>query len=87
MTYKTWAVNYSFIYVGERYNGAVNNIERNRIEPWYTHDASLQKTFRYRDYTLKLSAEANNLLNQYYDVVLNYPMPGRNFRFILTLSF
>ncbi len=87
LTYKTWAVNYSFIYVGERYNGAVNNIERNRIEPWYTHDASLQKTFRYRDYTLKLSAEANNLLNQYYDVVLNYPMPGRNFRFILTLSF
>ena len=87
LTYKTWAVNYSFIYVGERYNGAVNNIERNRIEPWYTHDASLQKTFHYRDYTLKLSAEANNLLNQYYDVVLNYPMPGRNFRFILTLSF
>lgn len=84
--FRSWALNYSFIYVGERYDGAVNNIERNRVEPWYTHDASLQKTFRIRRLGVRLSAEANNLLNQYYDVVSNYPMPGRNFRFVLTLN-
>ena len=85
--YGTWTLNYSFIYVGERYNGAVNNIPRNYVEPWYTHDFSLQKEFRIRSrYLLKTSVEMNNALNQYYDVVLNYPMPGRNFRFIVSLS-
>lgn len=85
--YGSWAVNYSFIYVGERYNGAVNNIPRNHIQPWYTHDLSLQKEFVIaRKYTLKASIEVNNLLNQYYDVVLNYPMPGRNCRFIISMS-
>lgn len=85
--YHTWTLNYSFIYVGDRYNGAVNNIPRNYVEPWYTHDLSLQKEFRIRGrYLLKASVEVNNALNQYYDVVLNYPMPGRNFRFIVSLS-
>lgn len=85
--YGTWALNYSFIYVGERYNGAVNNIPRNYVEPWYTHDFSLQKEFRICSrYLLKASVEMNNALNQNYDVVLNYPMPGRNFRFVIGFS-
>ena len=85
--YRSWALNYSFIYVGERYNGAVNNIPRNQVQPWYTHDFSLQKEFVFAgQYRLKASVELNNALNQYYDVVLNYPMPGRNFRFTLSLS-
>lgn len=82
--YRSWALNYSFIYVGKRYDGAVNNIAYNQVQPWYTHDASLQKTFQLGSSLLKLSVEANNILNQYYDVVLNYPMPGRNFRFVLS---
>lgn len=82
--YRSWAMNYSFIYVGERYDGAVNNIAYNRVQPWYTHDASLQKAFRWGSSLLKLSVEANNIWNQYYDVVLNYPMPGRNFRLVLS---
>lgn len=84
--YQSWALNYSFIYVGERYDGAVNNIARNHVEPWYTHDFSVQKTVKLGKYSFKASVEANNILNQYYDVVLNYPMPGRNFRFVLTLN-
>lgn len=85
-SYNTWNFNYSFIYVGERYNGAVNNIPRNRIEPWYTHDLSVQKELSYKGYKLKASVEMNNVFNQYYDVVLNYPMPGRNFRFVLSVE-
>lgn len=85
--YDSWTLNYSFIYVGERYNGAVNNISRNYVEPWYTHDFFLQREFRIRSrYLLKASVEMNNALNQHYDVVLNYPMPGRNFRFIVSLN-
>jgi hypothetical protein len=32
------------------------------------------------------SAEVNNVLSQYYDVVLNYPMPGRNYKLILKME-
>lgn len=86
VSYSTWSLNYSFIYVGERYDGAVNNIARNHVEPWYTHDLSLQKSFTMKMLDIRASIEVNNVLNQYYDVVLNYPMPGRNFRFVLTCN-
>lgn len=85
LDYKAWSLNYSFIYVGKRYNGNKNNIKRNEVQPWYTHDLSLNRSIHWQKQQLKASLEINNLLNQYYDVVTNFPMPGRNFRF--TLSF
>ena len=83
--YNTWNFNYSFIYVGERYDVNQNNIRFNHIQPWYTHDLSIQKEININGYKLKGSVEMNNILNQYYDVVLNYPMPGRNFKFVISL--
>ena len=35
---------------------------------------------------MRLTAEVNNLLNQQYDVIRNYPMPGRNYKFILKID-
>ncbi len=85
LMWKTWDLNYSFIYVGERYHNS-SNIPANCEQPWYTHDLTLGKIFRLKKINGKLSAEVNNLLNQYYDVVLNYPMPGRNFKLILKIE-
>lgn len=87
LTWREWGVNYSYIYVGERYDGAVNNIARNHVEPWYTHDLSLDYTLRYKKYSTRFSAEVNNVLDQHYDVVLNYPMPGRNYKFSVTVQY
>ncbi|MDR2813141.1 MAG: TonB-dependent receptor [Prevotellaceae bacterium] len=84
-TWRTWDVNYSFIYVGERYHIS-ENIFTNYEQPWYTHDLTLGKTFSLKAVKCKISAEVNNLLNQYYDVVLNYPMPGRNYKVILRVE-
>lgn len=84
--YQGWAVNYSFVYVGERYNGGVNNIPKNLVQPWYTHDISFQKEVMYKTYRIKGSVEVNNALNQHYEVIYNYPMPGRNFRFIISIE-
>ena len=84
MDYRHTGLNYSFIYTGERYNQAANNIY-NHVQPWYTHDLSVFYKTSLKDNELKLSAEINNLLNQYYDVIANFPMPGRNYR--LTLSY
>lgn len=84
--YKDWSFNYSFMYVGERYDGQQNNIKYNYIQPWYTHDLSIQKKMNWKNHQFKASFEVNNIFNQYYDVVLNYPMPGRNFKLILSFT-
>ncbi|MDR3326672.1 MAG: TonB-dependent receptor [Prevotellaceae bacterium] len=90
MIWKSWDLNYSFIYVGERYHNSAN-IRENYEQPWYTHDLTFGKTFKWRtskgiNPLIKLSAEVNNILNQQYDVVLNYPMPGRNYKLILKIE-
>ena len=84
--YKTWDLNYSFIYTGERYDSSAN-IAANYIQPWYTHDLSLSKAFQWSKAGLKLTAEVNNLFNQQYEVVRCYPMPGINFRAIAQVTF
>ena len=83
LDWRSWNLNYSFIYVGERYHNSSNIIE-NHEQPWYTHDLTLSKVFKIRKIgNLRIAAEVNNLLNQQYDVVYNYPMPGRNYKLIL----
>lgn len=85
-SYKTWNFNYSFIYVGERYNVHQDNIKINRLNPWFTNDLRIHKEFRLNQNLFKVSFELNNILNQQYDVVLNYPMPGRQFKLILSAN-
>ncbi|MDR3245279.1 MAG: TonB-dependent receptor [Prevotellaceae bacterium] len=85
LQWKSWDMNYSFIYVGERYHHS-SNIRENHEQPWYTHDLTLGKAWTCRAMKYKLSAEVNNLFNQQYDVVLNYPMPGRNYKLIFKME-
>ncbi|WP_312766143.1 TonB-dependent receptor domain-containing protein [Epilithonimonas sp.] len=84
--YKDWSFNYSFIYVGERYDVNQDNIAYNYIQPWYTHDLSIQKKFKMNNHQFKATLEMNNIFNQFYEVVLSYPMPGRNFKLILSFT-
>ncbi len=83
--WRGWSLNYSWIYVGERYNQQ-ENIRYNYTQPWYTSDVSLSKDFRFGKVCLRGLVEVNNLLSQDYDVILNYPMPKRNYRFTLTVE-
>ena len=76
--YKGWDLNYSFIYAGERYNQQ-ENIKYNYMQPWYTSDVSLSRQFKVNSFKLKVMLEVNNLFSQDYDVILNYPMPKRNY--------
>ena len=86
LSWRTWEANYSFIYTGERYSSRAN-IPANYVLPWYTSDLSLSKLLRTRPGDLKLTLEVNNLLNQQYEVVICYPMPGINFKAIVQYTF
>ncbi|GAB6122092.1 TonB-dependent receptor [Dysgonomonas termitidis] len=85
MTHKSWQLNYSFIYVGERYENSVN-IQEFYQQPWYTHDMAIIKNFKMNNINMRIAGEINNLFGQDYEVVLNYPMPKRNYRILLTIE-
>ncbi|MEE0978284.1 MAG: TonB-dependent receptor [Muribaculaceae bacterium] len=84
-TWRRLGLNYSFIYVGERYNQQ-ENIRYNYTQPWYTSDLSVSYDLRMAAVNTRILAEVNNLFSQDYDVIINYPMPKRNFRISLTVE-
>lgn len=83
IAWRNFGLNYSWIYVGERYNQQ-ENIIYNYTQPWYTSDLSLSYDFRIRKVGMRALAEINNVFGQDYEVIINYPMPKTNFRFTLT---
>ena len=77
-TWRGLSLNYSFIYSGERWNEQ-ENIIANHMEPWYTHDVTIQYEIKGKNQSrYRVSLDVNNLFDQKYDVIQNYPMPGRN---------
>ncbi len=86
LDYKSLIFNYAYIYTGERYSQKTN-IPANYVKPWYTHDITFGTFFNVQKTKLALTAEVNNVFNQYYAVILNYPMPGRNYRLTLNVNF
>jgi len=84
--YKNFGFHYSYIYTGERYSQKAN-IPVNYVKPWYTHDFAMHYSIERNKIVYSIATEINNVFNQYYDVVLNYPMPGRNFRVTLITKF
>lgn len=81
LSWRQLTLNYSFVYVGERYHNS-SNIRENYEQPWYTHDMSASYSWKY----FTVSLECNNVFDQQYDVVLNYPMPGRNWKATLRVQ-
>ena len=85
LSYKDWNLNCSFLYAGERYDEQ-ENILYNHMEPWYTSDLSLRYQFMVYSSKFIVQANINNVLDQDYEVIVNYPMPGRNYTLSLTVE-
>lgn len=83
--WRGWGANYSWIYAGKRYSQQ-ENILYNLLQPWYTSDLSISKDFAINKLDCRVLLEINNLLNQDYDVIANYPMPKRNFRVTVNIE-
>ena len=76
--WRNFSFSYNFIYTGHRYSQS-ENILYNKLQPWYTSDLSLSTRFHLYKQQCKATLEVNNLLDQQYDVIINYPMPGRSY--------
>lgn len=85
LEWRSFHLNYSFIYTGVRYD-SVANIPANLLQPWYTSDLSVSRPFEIGGHKFGATLEVNNVFNQPYEVVRCYPMPGTNAKLILTFE-
>ena len=78
LDWKNLALTYNFVYTGERYCQQ-ENIAYNHLQPWYTSDLSINGQFKIGGMQMQATIQVNNLFDQQYDVIINYPMPGRQY--------
>lgn len=83
--WKSFCLNYSFIYTGERYESQANTADYYQ-QPWYTHDVSLRYSWLVAKHNFSVSLDVNNIFNQQYQIVRCYPMPGTNVSIKLNYS-
>ena len=79
MTYSLIASSYRYI-LGQ-------NIVENRLDGYTDHSLSASRDINIKRTTAHLGMELLNLLNNNYEVVKSYPMPGRSFRVTLAINY
>ena len=75
----------NLLYSGEFYCNGYNGPEY-RMPSYYEVGCSLWRKFTVKSFDLSLKAECINLTDSRYELVRNYPMPGRQLRFTATLE-
>jgi outer membrane cobalamin receptor len=75
----------NLIYSGEYFCNGYNGPEY-LMPSYYELGCSLWRTFDFRSFDLSLKAECINLTDSRYELVRNYPMPGRQFRLSATFE-
>ena len=77
---------YSMLYAGKRYCLG-QNISENRLPSYTDLSLSAYRDFNIRKLRLTANVEVLNLLNKNYEIVKNFPMPGRSVRGTLKISY
>lgn len=75
----------NLLYSGEYYSNGYNGPEY-RMPSYCELGCSLWRTFSIRSFDLSLKAECINLTDSRYELVRNYPMPGRQVRLTATFE-
>ena len=79
-------IGYTMNMVSKRYYLA-QNIADNEIDGYNEHTATLWREFSFAKSKLRMQAEIINLTDAQYDVIKDYPMPGRSWRITGTITF
>jgi len=79
-------LSYSFLFSGKRYVLG-QNLTENRLEGYSDHSVSASREFKIRGINTLLSLEVLNLANKNYEIVRNFPMPGRSARITIKIVY
>ena len=77
-------INYTVLFSGKRYDRNYNALQY-ELMSYIDQSISLSKTFTLNKVKLFFSGECLNIFDARYEIVRNYPLPGRSFK--VTLSF
>lgn len=72
-------LSYSFLFSGKRYMLG-QNISENRLDSYSDHSLSAGRDFKIGKVMANVHLEVLNLMNRNYEIVKNFPMPGRSVR-------
>jgi outer membrane cobalamin receptor len=72
-----------------KYNGRMYLNESNSIDiyPFWLYGASVSKNFRTEKIQIKIFADCDNILDEQYQVIYGYPMPGRKIESGIEIKF
>ena len=79
-------LSYSLLFSGKRYCLG-QNINENRLPSYTDHSVSVYRDFLIHKFRLTANLEVLNLLNKNYEIVKNFPMPGRSVRATLKITY
>ena len=79
-------VSYTLLWSGIRY-ALAENIPQNRLPGYTDHSFLLSKVVNTKRHTWHISVEALNVADKNYEIVRNFPMPGRSFRGTVSIDF
>lgn len=83
LVFNSFTLSSKLSYVGKRYS-LPDNSQKSQLTPYALLDIILSKKFNLTKYSLFVNLEILNFLDTNYEIILNYPMPGRYF--VLTIS-
>ncbi len=72
------------VFIGDRYSDFEN---RNSMNPDFVLDGNIYYNLNIAKINALLKFEVNNITNENYQVISGYPMPLRNFRFLIKLKY
>lgn len=84
--YKQWQAVMSTHYTGARFT-TDDNSPVNRIDAFNLVNLKAGKSFRVDSVKIELRAESRNILNVYYENMINRAMPGRSYLFTFLFTF
>ena len=84
LKYGTWQLNSSIQFTSLRYP---DKSQISELEAFTLWDLALSKSLEIYTQKIKLNINVNNLFNTKYELMNNFPMPGRNYSIALKWSF
>ena len=84
LEYKNYSFTFSECFVGLRYSEADNSAS---VDPYTICNIIVSKKINLQNFAICLDARINNIFDQSYEIIKNYPMPMRNYQIGLKILF
>lgn len=79
-------LSYSFLFSGKRYQQG-ENIAENRLDSYSDHSISASRSFKIMQTNTSVSVEVLNIADKNYEIIRNFPMPGRSVRTTISIRY